>query len=304
MNKKLKRFSVSALAIILLGSYSYNLIKGEKSAKKIVTNHRNDITHQENIVAHRGFSGLYQDNSMEGVKEALNSDCVDMIEIDVRMTNDRKLVLHHDPFIILEDLIIGLDDLILTNLDQELVVHNFPLYNIEELLYDDTLFLFKRFITKNENGSNLVKLEDLVNWYNFSKPLIIDVKTSGHNLDLIKELDRILNPYKDKIFIQSDCYDFLVWMKKLYPDYKYLYIIKNKDSIKKPDIGFWGYTIKYSLLDDIEINSNKMYLVYTFNTNKKYFNLLNNKNYQSNMYIITDNPDYICALGNDKKLRK
>ena len=47
-----------------------------------------------------------------------------------------------------------------------------------------------------------------------------------------------------------------------------------------------------------------MYFIYTINSSKTYLDLINQKNYQSNFYIITDNPDYICALNDSKKLRK
>ena len=122
---------------------------------------------------------------------------------------------------------------------------------------------------------------------------------------MIKELNKLISLYKDNIFIQSDYFPFLNNMIKLYPDYKYLYIIKSNSSLKDKNNNFYGYTIKYSLLDNIEIEDDKLYLIYTINSSKKYLNFLNNKNYKSNMYIITDHPDYICSLSEDKKrLRK
>ena len=42
MNKKIKRFSISALAIVLLGSYSYNLIKGTVDAE-ILEDNENEL---------------------------------------------------------------------------------------------------------------------------------------------------------------------------------------------------------------------------------------------------------------------
>ena len=120
----------------------------------------------------------------------------------------------------------------------------------------------------------------------------------------MNELNRILNPYKDKIFIQSTCYDFLNKMLELYPDYRYLFIVNSKDDLNKKNNNFTGYTIKYSLLNKMNIEDDKIYFIYTINNNLKYNNLLNNINYRDNMYIITDNPDYICALSENKILRK
>ena len=65
-----------------------------------------------------------------------------------------------------------------------------------------------------------------------------------------------------------------------------------------------GFTIKYSLFDEIKLKKNKLYFVYTINSRKKYLDLINSKNYNDNIYIITDNPDYICGLENIKVLEK
>lgn len=66
---------------------------------------------------------------------------------------------------------------------------------------------------------------------------------------------------------------------------------------------FDGFTINYKLLDDIIVDDDKLYFIYTINSKEKYLNVINNENYHENMYIITDNPDYICGL-HDKLLRK
>ncbi|MCM8759723.1 MAG: hypothetical protein NC906_08155 [Candidatus Omnitrophica bacterium] len=47
------------------------------------------------IVAHRGFSGLYPENTLLAIKKALELD-VDFIEVDVRETKDKELVIMHD----------------------------------------------------------------------------------------------------------------------------------------------------------------------------------------------------------------
>ncbi len=47
------------------------------------------------IIAHRGFNDQFPENTMIAFKEALALG-VDMIELDVHMTKDRKVVVHHD----------------------------------------------------------------------------------------------------------------------------------------------------------------------------------------------------------------
>lgn len=46
-------------------------------------------------IAHRGYSGEYKDNTKEAFECACSQD-FDMIETDVQLTNDRKMVVYHD----------------------------------------------------------------------------------------------------------------------------------------------------------------------------------------------------------------
>lgn len=270
----------------------------------MINNHKNTSSHEENIVAHRGFSGLFPDNSYEGIKYALDSNCVDMIEIDISITKDKELILYHDSLINVDNLVIKTEDLNLETLDDDLIIRSYPSYPMEELLYNDTGFLLERFLNKSYKREYLIKLEDFIASYFFSKPLILDIKASRVDYYFIEKLNKILNPYKDYIYIQSDHYAFLIEMMRNYPDYKYIYILKSEDNIKNIDDDFFGYAIKYNLLDKVEILSDKLYLVYTINSNKNYSNLLKYDSYNKNMYIVTDNPDYICAISENKKLRK
>ncbi|MBQ8891419.1 MAG: hypothetical protein IJ068_00970 [Bacilli bacterium] len=306
--KKIKNIVITAFVLFFLTDKSYKLIKGEKIANRVIQNHVNSL-HRENIVAHRGFSGMFLDNSKESIDAALESDCVDMIEIDVRFTQNQKIVLHHDSLVGFEDTIISLEDLTLEEYDSEnvdYIVKNYPMYNFLDLIYEDQLFFYKRFLNKTVSlgEEKLIFLSDIIRDYSFKKPLIIDVKTNFANLDFMKELDRLLNSYKDFVYIQSNCFQFLNTMVELYPDYNYLYIINSSSNIKNKNNEFRGYTVKYSLLNKIKIEQDKIYLIYTINSNQKYLNLINNNNYNNDMYIITDNPDYICALSDSKKLRK
>jgi glycerophosphoryl diester phosphodiesterase len=54
---------------------------------------------QTDIIGHRGFSGKYKDNSIEGFKQA-EAVGVDGFELDIRVTKDNKILLSHDPFVI------------------------------------------------------------------------------------------------------------------------------------------------------------------------------------------------------------
>jgi glycerophosphoryl diester phosphodiesterase len=47
------------------------------------------------IIAHRGFSARYPENSLLSFEEAIKHGC-DAIELDVHLTKDAELVVHHD----------------------------------------------------------------------------------------------------------------------------------------------------------------------------------------------------------------
>lgn len=300
--KKIRNLTIGVLTILFLGN-SFRLIKGNKEALKVVSNHQNSNNHEENIVAHRGFSGIYPDNSYLAISKALELPCVDMIEIDVRLTSDKTIVLHHDKNTNIDDLIVSISTVDLTDIEDDLAINDFNLYNLGDINTEDSIFLFSRYLSKSKYQSYLIRLKNILFLFKDSKALIIDIKTNKVDYQFIEELNNLLIGYQGNIYIQSNCYEFLIYMQEKYPSYKYLFIVNSKKDIKKMSSNFDGFTINYKLLDDIIVDDDKLYFIYTINSKEKYLNVINNENYHENMYIITDNPDYICGL-HDKLLRK
>ena len=300
--KKIRNLTIGVLTILFLGN-SFRLIKGNKEALKVVSNHQNSNNHEENIVAHRGFSGIYPDNSYLAISKALELPCVDMIEIDVRLTSDKTIVLHHDKNTSINDLIVSISKVDLTDIEDDLAINDFNLYNLGDINTEDSIFLFSRYLSKSKYQSYLIRLKNILFLFKDSKTLIIDIKTNKVDYQFIEELNKLLMDYQGNIYIQSNCYEFLIYMQEKYPSYKYLFIVNSKNDITKMSSNFDGFTINYKLLDDIIVDDDKLYFIYTINSKEKYLNVINNENYHENMYIITDNPDYICGL-HDKLLRK
>lgn len=300
--KKIRNLTIGVLTILFLGN-SFRLIKGNKEALKVVSNHQNSNNHEENIVAHRGFSGIYPDNSYLAISKALELPCVDMIEIDVRLTSDKTIVLHHDKNTSINDLIVSISKVDLTDIEDDLAINDFNLYNLGDINTKDSIFLFSRYLSKSKYQSYLIRLKNILFLFKDSKTLIIDIKTNKVDYQFIEELNKLLMDYQGNIYIQSNCYEFLIYMQEKYPSYKYLFIVNSKNDITKMSSNFDGFTINYKLLGDIIVDDDKLYFIYTINSKEKYLNVINNENYHENMYIITDNPDYICGL-HDKLLRK
>ena len=300
--KKIRNLTIGIATILFLGN-SFRLIKGNKEALKVVSNHQNSNNHEENIVAHRGFSGIYPDNSYLAISKALELPCVDMIEIDVRLTSDKTIVLHHDKNTSINDLIVSISKVDLTDIEDDLAINDFNLYNLGDINTEDSIFLFSRYLSKSKYQSYLIRLKNILFLFKDSKTLIIDIKTNKVDYQFIEELNKLLMDYQGNIYIQSNCYEFLIYMQEKYPSYKYLFIVNSKNDITKMSSNFDGFTINYKLLGDIIVDDDKLYFIYTINSKEKYLNVINNENYHENMYIITDNPDYICGL-HDKLLRK
>ena len=303
--KRIKNITICTLAFLIINK-GIKLVKNKETALKVISNHENITCHATNLVAHRGFSGMYPDNSYIAINKAIEMPCVNLIEIDVRLTSDNTLVLHHDTSTNIDDLKVSIASIDLTDIEEDLVINDFNLYNLSDLTSNDLLFLYERYLNKNKDVNYLIKLKNLITFYmkKTDKKLIIDIKTNKVDLTFMEELDKILSNYKDRIYLQTDCYDFLIEMRYRYPDYKYLYIINSSKDLDKMNIDIDGFTIKYSLFDEIKLKENKLYLVYTINSKEKYLDLINSKNYHDNIYIITDNPDYICGLENIKVLEK
>ena len=221
--KKIRNLTIGILTILFLGN-SFRLIKGNKEALKVVSNHQNSNNHEENIVAHRGFSGIYPDNSYLAISKALELPCVDMIEIDVRLTSDKTIVLHHDKNTNIDDLIVSISTVDLTDIEDDLAINDFNLYNLGDINTEDSIFLFSRYLSKSKYQSYLIRLKNILFLFKDSKALIIDIKTNKVDYQFIEELNNLLIGYQGNIYLQSNCYEFLIYMQEKYPSYKYLFI--------------------------------------------------------------------------------
>ena len=96
---KIKRIIIyTAVIIIGTSSFSYTLNKSkDKRYDRYVTKTADSIINDDyNIVAHRGFSSLEVENTGESLSLASSKDYVDMIEFDVRLTKDKKIILSHN----------------------------------------------------------------------------------------------------------------------------------------------------------------------------------------------------------------
>lgn len=289
---KIKKIIIGTTCFLIL----LNQIELVKDNSYVVLKHNIELDedHDLNVVAHRGFSSKYQDNSLISILEALECPCVDMIEIDIQLTKDKHFVLSHDSKAIYKGNIKNINRINLQDLKTFGSINSIEVdFNfIKNLITQKSSIERRRILTKLFSKEEIITLEELIKEYDFSKKLIIDIKftLTEENMDLLNE---ILYPYRENIILQSSNYLTLNNMKNKYPYYTYSYIINSKNDIKNMDL-FDNYTIEYKYLKNITINPNKNYYVWLVDYSNFEEILVRFKDLK-NVYFITDNPDVICA---------
>ena len=101
MDKKQKKKIVISSALILLLIGSKITVEKELSSlnERVISWGSTAVADDVQFVAHRGYSSMYPDNSLEGLLACTDLKCIEGIECDVRLTKDAKLVLIHNEFI-------------------------------------------------------------------------------------------------------------------------------------------------------------------------------------------------------------
>ena len=129
------------------------------------------------IIAHRGNDGIHKENSLEAIINSLSKKYIDGVEIDVRLTKDKKLIINHDPF-----------------------------YNGYYINNTNAIKLQKL---------GLNTLEEILSNVNNNKIIMIEIKVSDKAIKKItKTLIKTLNKYNLNYYICSFNFKFLKYFKK------------------------------------------------------------------------------------------
>lgn len=143
---------------------------------------------EKRIISHRGIhdNQTIFENSKEAISLAVSKKYI--IEIDIRLTKDNKIVVFHDE-----------NTKRITKKD--LIVENSSYKEIN-----------------NQNIINIPQLEEILNIIKGSVPLLIEIKPHKKIGVLEQKLINILKNYKGKYAIQSFDPIILYWFKKNYPN--------------------------------------------------------------------------------------
>ena len=207
------------------------------------------------IIAHRGASGYCVDNSYESIQKAIDLGCK-IIEIDIRLTKDKEIVLAHD----------------------EIYVVNNNKKNVTNSLLQDL--------------DNIIELNNML--LSVPKHIIfyLDIKCEENESAFVIKINQILKQYPNRIFyIASFSKYFVSLFTSIYTNYRLGYIFELFDTkiynILKNKIYFIvnKMTQTKEFMDFLEIDD-KIKYVYTINNVvliDKYIEYIDG--------IITDYPD-------------
>lgn len=207
------------------------------------------------LISHRGLDNHnYSENSLKAIESVLNKDYIDGIEIDVRITKDKKIVLIHDPVI----------DLISNGSG---IVKYMNLNKLQEYKY-------------GQSKESIITLDDLLNTIHTNKLILIELKEFGNDfINLVDETIKIISKHNLNIYISSFNYQLLNYIKSKYKNIKCGLIVGYGLNIIYLKNNFDFNIVSYHCYK--QVDSNK--LTFIFNLNK------NNYQLNNDTYLITNN---------------
>lgn len=216
------------------------------------------------IIAHRGASGLFGDNNYQSIQKAIEMN-IKIIEIDVRLTQDNKLVLNHDSIV---------------NVNNEN-------YIIEKSKYIDI-------------NDKIILLEDVIHSSPMDVIYYLDIKICEHNVrinyinDFYNQFNIFLKKYTNRNFIIAS---FNIDFIKYFPKYSNIELGFICEKFNKKELDKIINIIEYYIIDINDMkNINKKDLVFIQNKLKLFAYTINDKNiskpYEKILNgIITDFPN-------------
>jgi glycerophosphoryl diester phosphodiesterase len=208
------------------------------------------------LIAHRANNNhKFSENSLPAISDVLGKDYIGGIEIDVRITKDKQLVLIHDPVI----------DFIS---DGTGIVSSMNLDELRKYKYG-----------KSKEEINI--LNEILNKITTNKIILIELKEMSNDyINLVDETIKVINKYSNlNIFISSFNFLLLTYLKNNYPSVKCGLII-----------GYGLNTLKINNNFDFNIVSSK----YINKFKKKDYNFVfgikeeNLNKLKADTYLITD----------------
>ena len=170
------------------------------------------------ILCHRGITKHYPENTLGSIKNTLESDLFDGIEIDVQLTFDNKWIIYHD------------DNLKrLNGIDKKVNKTNYN--DIGSIKWKEKYF-------------NVNTLDELLSLYYPDKTIDIEIKTKFNmcSPDNLNNLLKIIKKINTKKFISSFDHKWFYWCNENNFEFACIFDKKhnNLNNLKQPLFGyFW-----------------------------------------------------------------
>lgn len=221
------------------------------------------------IQGHRGCRGLLPENSLEGMKRAIDLG-VTTLEMDVVISKDKQVLLSHEPFLS-HEIALDLNGKEISEADEK----NYNLYqmNYDQIKkYDCGSKIHPRFLEQQKMKTYKPLLSEVISFTedyikkNYpNRKIYYNIETkidpSGDNVfhplpeEFVDLLVQLIQTKKiaDRVYIQSFDVRTLQYLHKKYPSFKTVLLVENKLSIQdnlkilgfKPDI----YSPEFTLID-------------------------------------------------------
>ena len=302
-------------ALAILGSGCVLKICRDKSKaynQKVINYVEGFVDDDFMIAAHRGFSSLAVENTIQSLQLANDAAFVDYIELDARLTDDGKIVCSHDSFVrninfqkwYLErnkcrdstD-----NSFFYTAIDYKDVLSSY--FNSEE----GFLVRQRQLSLLGENFSLSTLTEALTCCEN--KTVIIDLKVNDNYDDFSKALYAAIKDIStSRIILQSSNLDYLHELQNIYPQFYYSAIIDSYDDFDICD-SFQMIGIKQDFVSKKRVESSlsrgQSVSVWTINSINDLSDVADTLGeYYDDVVYITDYPDLISYKLNNIKLEK
>lgn len=262
------------------------------------------------IAAHRGFSSLEVENSLDSISLAASKDYIDYIEMDARLTKDNHIVLSHNDEIKLENnKTIKISDTNYEDLAQYTLKYetNYTLAFTRNLLnFEDSEIILGR--TKNLNNRTF-KVSTLKEGLNASldKKILLDLKFNNDKEIFTEALKKQLEGFdKDRLVIQSLDIESLKYVKDNLPQYNYLALIDENSELKYID-EFENIGVRKDFVTNRKVqkairDDDRIVAIWTLNSSDSINTCLNSlDDYYNDVIYITDYPDVTAGVVNKNK---
>ena len=215
------------------------------------------------IIAHRGnVDKRYVENSLEAILYSLSLDYIDGVELDVRLTKDKKVVVFHNSFFD-------------------------PIDGRFMFLRNHTYRYLKKFTIGKDPSTHLVTLKKVLKKIKSSKKIFIELKEEGkHYQILARQVYKVIRkfPYLN-LYICSFRYELISYFKEHYSMFPTGLLIGYFMNTKRMYNHFDFSLVEYHLIN--KINHSAYTIFWTVNSKKIVESL---KKEVVHLSIITDKP--------------